>query len=261
MIVKALSIAGSDPSGGAGIQADLKTFSALRVYGMAVITALTAQNTMGVAAVRAVDPEFVESQLDLVLSDIPPEAAKTGILATAPIIEVVAASAKKYGVARLVIDPVMVSTSGLPLLESGAVDVLRRSLMPLALLVTPNTAEAEALTGRPVRSLDDMREAARYIHGLGPKYVLIKGGHLEEAEAADVLFDGSGFHVLRAQRLRARDTHGTGCVLSAAIAAYLALGKDATEAVKGAKVFVTAAIQKGLRIGSGRGPCDPLCLT
>jgi hydroxymethylpyrimidine/phosphomethylpyrimidine kinase len=259
MIPKALTIAGSDPSGGAGIQADLKTFSRLRVYGMAVVAALTAQNTTGVTAVCGVEPDFVAKQLDAVLDDLPPDAVKTGMLATAANVEVVAAKVRQYGITRLIVDPVLVSTSGSALLESGALDVLRRSLMPLALLVTPNMQEAEALTGSEVRTMESMEEAARTIHGWGPTYVLIKGGHLE-GDAIDVLFDGARFSRLRSERIAARDSHGTGCVLSAAIAAYVALGSEIPEAVQLGKEFVSEAIRQGLRIGSGAGPCDPLGL-
>ncbi len=259
MIAKVLTIAGSDPSGGAGIQADLKTFSRLRVYGMAVITALTAQNTKGVAAIQNVDPGFVGKQLDMVLADLPPDAVKTGILANASIVEVVAAKFGEYGISKLVIDPVLASTSGAPLLDPGAIDSLRRTLMPFALLVTPNAREAEILAGREVRTIESMEEAARAIHGYGPKYVLVKGGHIE-GDATDILFDGSRFLRFRSQRVAATDSHGTGCVLSAAIAAYLALGRDVVEAVQLGKQFVTEAIRNGLRIGSGRGPCDPLGL-
>lgn len=259
VIPKALTIAGSDPSGGAGIQADLKTFSRLRVYGMAVITALTAQNTTGVSGVSEVDPDFVARQLDMVLTDLPPDGAKTGMLTTTAIIEVVAAKVRQYGITKLVLDPVMASKSGAVLLKSDAVEVLRRDLLPLALLTTPNIEEAAILTGRDVRTLEAMEEAARAIHGWGPKCVLVKGGHLE-GDAVDVFFDGTEFLRLRSERIPARDSHGTGCVLSAAVTAYLALGKPLQEAVRLGKDFVTGAIRLGLRIGSGSGPCDPLGL-
>ncbi len=259
MISKVLTIAGSDPSGGAGIQSDLKTFSRLRVYGMAVITALTAQNTTGVAAVQDVDAGFVGKQLDMVLADLPPGAVKTGILANASIIEVVAAKVGEYGISKLVIDPVLASTSGAELLDPGAIDSLRRLLMPQALVVTPNAREAEILTGRDVRAIESMEEAARAIYDYGPKYVLVKGGHID-GDAIDILFDGIRFLKFRSERIAARDSHGTGCVLSAAIAAHLALGREVVEAVQLGKQFVTEAIRNGLRIGSGRGPCDPLGL-
>lgn len=255
-----LTIAGSDPSGGAGIQADIKTFSELRVYGMAVIAALTAQNTRGVFAVAEVTPDIVAEQLDAVLSDIPPNATKTGMLLTAGVIEAVAQKLKQYGVGNLVIDPVMVSTSGAPLLNSDAISTFRRTLLPLALLITPNTEEARALTGKPMQTAEDMEEAALQIHGMGARHVLVKGGHLVGDDATDVLFDGKKFSHFKAARIAARDTHGTGCVLSAAIAAHLATGKTVEDAVQLGKEFVTNAIKNGLRIGGGTGPCDPLSL-
>jgi hydroxymethylpyrimidine/phosphomethylpyrimidine kinase len=258
-IKKLLTIAGSDSSGGAGVQADLKTFSRLRVYGMSVITALTAQNTAGVYGVMKVPPEFVARQLDAIFSDIPPDAAKTGMLQSAAIVETVAAKVKEHKLTKLVVDPVMISKSGAPLLDADAVSVFRRALLPLSLVVTPNTEEARALTGKTIRSVDDMEEAALQIHGMGARFVLIKGGHLE-GDAIDVLFDGSDFVHHRAERIPTRDSHGTGCVLSAAIASYIALDKTVPEAVQLGKDFVTEAIRKGLRIGSGRGPCDPLSL-
>jgi hydroxymethylpyrimidine/phosphomethylpyrimidine kinase len=260
MLRKVLTIAGSDSSGGAGIQADLKTFSRLRVYGMSVITALTAQNTTGVSGVMEVPAGFVAQQLDAVFTDIPPDAAKTGMLQSAAIVETVAGKLKDRKLTNLVVDPVMVSKSGARLLSPDAVAIFRRALVPLSLVITPNTEEAQALTGKAVRSVDDMEEAALQIRSLGARYVLIKGGHLEGGDAIDVLFDGSEFVHFRAERVPTRDSHGTGCVLSAAITSYLALGKTVNEAVQLGKDFVTEAIRKGLRIGSGHGPCDPLSL-
>ena len=259
MVPKALTIAGSDPSGGAGIQADLKTFSALRVYGMAVIAALTAQNTVGVASVMAIPAEVVKSQLDTVLSDIPPDAAKTGMLSTAANVGVVAAKVREYGLTKLVVDPVMRSTSGASLLEPEAQLLFRKELLPLALLITPNLDEAHAFTGKPVATIEDMEEAALHIHGMGARNVLVKGGHLE-GDCTDVFFDGKVFFYLRTERIGSRHTHGTGCVLSAAITAYLALGKPLQDAVSEAKQFVTEAIRGGLALGRGTGPCDPLGL-
>jgi hydroxymethylpyrimidine/phosphomethylpyrimidine kinase len=256
----ALTIAGSDPGGGAGIQADLKTFSALRVYGMAVVAAMTAQNTVGIRAVAEVAPDFVAVQLDAVLADIPPDATKTGMLMTAEVIKTVAQKAKQYPIKNLVVDPVMVSTSGTRLMDQDALAAFRRSLLPVALLVTPNLDEAGALTGRSAQSLEQMEMAAREIHGMGVRNVLIKGGHLKSDEAIDVLFNGAEFLYFRSPRLATADTHGTGCVLSAAIAAYLARGESLLKAVELGKDFVTTAIKKALRIGSGTGPCDPLSL-
>jgi len=256
----ALTIAGSDPSGGAGIQADLKTFSRLRVYGMAVITALTAQNTSGVTGTLEVPPEFVARQLDAVLSDIHVDAAKTGMLLTAGVVEVVASKVREYEIRNLVIDPVMISTSGAPLLNSDAVGTFCRTLLPLALVVTPNISEAEMLTGKSITGIGDMEEAALQIHTMGARSVLIKGGHLNGDDATDVLFDGSEFSHFQSPRIRSRDTHGTGCVLSAAITAHLAAGKSLEDAVQPGKDFVSAAIRNGLRLGKGPGPCDPLGL-
>ena len=259
-IKKALTIAGSDPSGGAGIQADLKTFSRLQVYGMAVVAALTAQNTLGVSGIAEVSPDFVSQQLDAVLADIPPDATKTGMLLTASVIEVVSQKVKQYGVANLIIDPVMISSSGASLMNADAMTTFRWGLLPLALLVTPNTEEARALTGKTIQTVEDMEEAALQIHEMGARHVLIKGGHLAGDNATDVLFDGEEFSHFRSERLPTRDTHGTGCVLSAAITAYLAMGKPVHEAVQLGKEFVTNAIRNSLRIGGGTGSCDPLSL-
>jgi hydroxymethylpyrimidine/phosphomethylpyrimidine kinase len=259
VVPKAFTIAGSDPSGGAGVQADLKTFSALRVYGMAVIAALTAQSTVGVASVMPVPAEVLKGQLDTVLSDIQPDATKTGMLSTAANVELVAAKVREYGLTKLVVDPVMLSTSGALLLEPDAQLLFRKELLPLALLITPNLDEARALTGRPVSTVDDMEEAALQIHSMGARNVLVKGGHLE-GDSTDVFFDGKQFFQLRSERIHNRHTHGTGCVFSAAITAYLALGKDLEAAVREGKQFVTAAIRGGLALGRGNGPCDPLGL-
>jgi len=256
----ALTIAGSDPSGGAGIQADIKTFSRLRVYGMAVVAAMTAQNTRGVAAVSEVAPDFVAQQLEAVFSDIRPDAVKTGMLLTSGVIESVGQKLKEYGTSNLVVDPVMISTSGATLMQPDAMTSFRRVILPLAFLVTPNIHEAMALTGRTIRSMAQMEEAAVHIHGTGPRNVLIKGGHAEDADATDVLFDGKTFLKFRAPRIPTRNTHGTGCVFSAAITAYLASGEPIQEAVRLAKEFVTNAIGQALQIGSGAAPCDPLSL-
>jgi hydroxymethylpyrimidine/phosphomethylpyrimidine kinase len=255
----ALTIAGSDSSGGAGIQADLKTFSALKVYGMSVIAALTAQNTTGVSGVMEVDSAFVALQIDTVVTDLRPDAVKTGMLSNAAIIESVAAKLRDHRLTSLVVDPVMVAKSGAALLRAEAMGALRESLLPLALIVTPNTEEAEVLTGATVRNLREMETAAGKIHAMGSRNVLIKGGHLE-GDAIDVFFDGNRFETLRQERISTKDSHGTGCVLSAAITAHLALGKSVEEAVRLGKAFVTDAIRHGLRIGGGHGPCDPLHL-
>ena len=259
MIGKALTIAGSDPSGGAGIQADLKTFSRLGIYGMSVITALTVQNTAGVFGVMAIPSDFVARQLDAVLSDIPPDALKTGMLSNTAIVEVVAGKVREYGLAKLVIDPVIQSKSGMPLLDPDAITAFQRFLLPLALVITPNIEEAEILSRRKIRTAGDMEEAALGIHAMGARHVLVKGGHME-GDATDVFFDGKDFLHLREERIATRDSHGTGCVLSAAITAHLAAGRTVVEAVQLGKGFVTEAIRNGLRIGRGRGPCDPLGL-
>jgi hydroxymethylpyrimidine/phosphomethylpyrimidine kinase len=256
MIPTALTIAGSDPSGGAGVQADLKTFSALKVYGMSVIAALTAQSTLGVREVMEIPAEFVGLQLDAVLSDIPPAGVKTGMLGTAAVVEVVARKLREYRLDNVVVDPVMVSSSGTPLLEASGVEMLKRSLLPAALLVTPNLAEAAALGGMEVRDVAAMEEAARRLHGLGARHVLVKGGHLE-GDAIDVFFDGARIQRLSSPRIRTTNLHGTGCVLSAAVAAYLSLGRPVFEAVVKAKEFVTESIRTGLRLGGGAGPVNP----
>jgi hydroxymethylpyrimidine/phosphomethylpyrimidine kinase len=256
----ALTIAGSDPSGGAGIQADLKTFSRLHVYGMSVITALTAQNTSGVNGVMEVPPDFVARQLDAVLTDIHVDAAKTGMLLAAGIVEVVAQKVREHQIRSLVIDPVMVSTSGAPLLNGDAIGTFRRTLLPLALVITPNVDEARILTGKAITTIADMEEAALQVHGMGAPYVLIKGGHMAGDDVTDVLFDGTDFSHFQSRRIHSSDTHGTGCVLSAAITAEIAAGKGIKEAVQVARELVREAIRHGLRLGKGIGPCDPLTL-
>ncbi|MDD5560192.1 bifunctional hydroxymethylpyrimidine kinase/phosphomethylpyrimidine kinase [Candidatus Methylomirabilis sp.] len=253
----ALTIAGSDSGGGAGIQADLKTFAALGVFGTSAITSVTAQNTVGVQEVYDLPPEFVGRQIDSVLDDIAIDAAKTGMLSSAAIIEVVAAKVKAHAIERLVVDPVMVAKGGAPLLRPDAVNALIEYLLPLALIVTPNVPEAEALTGLTITDLNEMRQAARQIHGLGPRCVVLKGGHLNGC-AIDLLFDGSRFTELDAERIDTLHTHGTGCVFSAAIAAELAKGNPVPEAVASAKRFITAAIRHGFPLGKGVGPTDPI---
>lgn len=256
-IARALSIAGSDSGGGAGIQADLKTFSALGVFGMTAITAVTAQNTTGVSGIVEIPPEMVGLQIDAVVTDIGVDAAKTGMLSSAPIIEVVAERVQRHRLERLVIDPVMIAKSGAPLLRPEAVEALRQRLLPLALVVTPNLHEAAALTGREIRTLEEMETAARALRSLGPRYVVVKGGHLEGA-AVDVVFDGARFERLEAPRIPTRHTHGTGCVFAAAIAAHLARGDEVVTAIRAAKVFITLAITEALPLGHGHGPANPM---
>jgi len=251
-IPRALTIAGSDSGGGAGIQADLKTFSAFRVFGMSVITAVTAQNSVGVQGVENLPPAFVARQLRSVLEDFGADAAKCGMLSTAPIIEAIADVLRERPIANLVVDPVMVAKSGDPLLRPDARQALITRVLPLALVVTPNLPEAEALTGMPVTDRAGMEEAARRIGALGPRHVLVKGGHLK-GDAVDLLWDGRGFQEFSVPRVDSSNTHGTGCTLSAAIAAGLALGHALPDAVARAKSYVTRAIREGFQAGRGVG--------
>ncbi|MEA2521277.1 MAG: hydroxymethylpyrimidine/phosphomethylpyrimidine kinase [Actinomycetota bacterium] len=255
---RALSIAGSDSGGGAGIQADLKTFSALGVYGMTAITAITVQNTQGVSAVQKVDPAIVAAQIAAVATDIGVDAAKTGMLADAAIVRAVARAVREAGIANLVVDPVSVSKHGHLLLEPDAMDALRSEILPLALLVTPNLPEAAALVGFDVRTRDDMRRAGDAVLALGANAVLVKGGHLEGDTSADLLADVHGEEWFEAVRIDTPNTHGTGCTLSAAIAAHLAMGADLRTSVQAGKAFVTEAIAHALSIGKGIGPVDQL---
>jgi hydroxymethylpyrimidine/phosphomethylpyrimidine kinase len=257
----ALTIAGSDSGGGAGIQADLRAFAAIGVHGMSAITALTAQNTVGVFGVVEIDPTFVGQQIDVVVRDIGADATKTGMLATPGIIEVVAAKVGEHHLSPLVVDPVMRAKGGDSLLHADAVDALRGQLLPLALVVTPNLPEAEVLYGRPIDSLSAMREAARAIHALGPRTVVVKGGHLGgDQDAIDVFFDGSAFAELRSPRFDTPHTHGTGCTFASAIAAGLATGLEVAAAVHQAKALVTEAVRHGLALGSGHGPANGMAL-
>lgn len=255
---KALTIAGSDSGGGAGIQADLKTFAALGVYGMSALTAITAQNTVGVQGVYELPAEFVGLQIDSVVDDIGVDAVKTGMLSNAEIIAVVAAKVKEHDLPNLVLDPVMVAKSGDPLLREDARDALISLLLPLAVVVTPNLHEARVLTGLTIENPEDMKKAARAIHRLGARYVVVKGGHLqrreERGESVDVLFDGQEFTLFRSPRIETRNTHGTGCTFASAIAAGLARGQSLVEAVGAAKEFVTMAIRRSLDLGHGHGP-------
>lgn len=256
---RALSIAGSDPSGGAGIQADLKTFSALGVYGMTAITAVTVQNTQGVTGFEAIAPGTVADQIRAVATDVGVDAAKTGMLANAAIVDAVAATVAEVGIGRLIVDPVSVSKHGHALLAPDAVSSLRERLLPLASLVTPNLPEAAVLAGFPVGTREEMRRAAAAILDLGAGAVLVKGGHLADAEtAADLFADGRTEAWIEAPRIDTANTHGTGCTLSAAIAARSAIGDDLRAAVEAGKRFVTEAIRASLAIGRGIGPVDPL---
>jgi hydroxymethylpyrimidine/phosphomethylpyrimidine kinase len=256
-VPRVLIIAGSDSGGGAGIQADLKTVSALGAFGMTAITALTAQNTTGVYGVLEIEPEFVVMQIEACVSDIGCDAAKTGMLASSAVIDAVAAAISDRRVAPLVVDPVMIAKSGASLLKPDAIAALRTKLLPLAAVVTPNLHEAGALTGREIKTLAQMKEVARAIRDLGPENVVVKGGHLENI-AADVFYDGREFTEFRAERIDTKNTHGTGCIFASAIAANLAHGKTVRESVTAAKDFITAAIRAGLAIGKGYGPADPM---
>jgi hydroxymethylpyrimidine/phosphomethylpyrimidine kinase len=252
---KALTIAGSDSGGGAGIQADLKTFAALGVYGSSAITALTAQNTLGVQGVYPVDPEFVGQQIDSVMSDIGAHAAKTGMLFSAEIIQVVAERVRRWGIERLVVDPVMVAKSGDRLLREDAIDALQRELLPLAYIVTPNLGEASVLVGFEVHDKPTMEQAARAIHALGVRIVVVKGGHLADC-ADDLVYDGASMRWLPAEHIDTPHTHGTGCTFSAAIAALLAQGHEPLEAIARAKDYLTAALRAAQPIGAGHSPVN-----
>jgi hydroxymethylpyrimidine/phosphomethylpyrimidine kinase len=256
-VYRALTIAGSDSGGGAGIQADLKTFAALGVHGMSAITAITAQNTVSVTGIMKVDPEMVRKQIRAVVEDIGVDAIKTGMLYSEDIIEVVSDEASKIDV-PLVVDPVMMSKTGAPLLRQEAMRAMRELLIPKATVVTPNAHEAEKLAGIKVNNLRAMEEAAKRIARLGAKGVVIKGGHIKEVEALDVLlYDGKLYH-FKAKRLPSDTTHGTGCSFASAIAAYLAKGLTVPQAVKEAKGFINEAIEHGLRVGRGVGPVNPM---
>jgi hydroxymethylpyrimidine/phosphomethylpyrimidine kinase len=256
--VVALTVAGSDSGGGAGIQADLKTFAAFGVYGVSAITAVTAQNTRGVSAVEAMSPGIVSAQIAAIVDDFQVAALKTGMLANAAIIGAVARVLRVSRTGPLVVDPVMVAKSGDLLLDADAVGALTRELLPLAALVTPNLPEAEALTGMGVRTLDDQREAARRIAALGVRAVVVKGGHAESADIVDVLFDGQAFHEFSHERVPGTSTHGTGCTFSAAITAQLALGRGILQAIPLAQAYVANAIRNAPGLGTGHGPMGHL---
>lgn len=250
----AMTIAGSDPSGGAGIQADLKTFHQHGVYGTSVVTLLTVQNTQKVEAVEVLEPELIVRQLEAVLEDIPPAAAKTGALGNAAVIEALADRAARFTF-PLVVDPVMISKHGTALLESDATVALKRKLLARALLVTPNLPEAAVLAERDVDDVTSMERAAAAIARLGPKHVLVKGGHRRD-DAVDVLWSGGKITRLAGERIESKNTHGTGCVLSAAITARLARGEEVAAAVRGAKAFVAEAIRTNPGLGQGYGPLN-----
>lgn len=254
---KALTIAGSDSGGGAGIQADLKTFASLGVYGLSVVTAVTAQNTIEVAAIAEVPEEVVIAQIDAVLEDIGAHAVKTGMLSSTPIIQNTADRLEAWGVPHLVVDPVMVSKSGAPLLQPDAVEALKKDLLPLANVVTPNVPEAEVLANRAIRTPEDAHEAARAIHALGPEVVIIKGGHMA-GPAIDLVFTGEELIPIEGDRIETKNTHGTGCTYSAAITAFLAMGIDVMESIQLAKRYIENALRQSYAIGEGHSPVNHL---
>jgi hydroxymethylpyrimidine/phosphomethylpyrimidine kinase len=252
----ALTIAGSDSGGGAGIQADLKTFAAHRVYGTCAITAITAQNTQGVITWQALPADLVTAQIEAVAGDIGVDAVKIGMLGTAAIVEAVAAAIAALDLPEVVVDPVMIAKGGHRLLDPDAVEALRAELLPRAHVVTPNIPEAEALAGMPIGTIEDMRTAARRILRLGPRVVLVKGGHLSGPDAVDVAVAADVVIELRRPRIETTSTHGTGCTLSSAIAANLALGLELSDALERAREYLDGAIRHAPRIGQGHGPLD-----
>jgi hydroxymethylpyrimidine kinase/phosphomethylpyrimidine kinase len=253
----ALTIAGSDSGGGAGIQADLKTFAALGVHGASAITAITAQNTVDVTEILELPTRFIRAQIDAVVSDLDVGAAKTGMLSSAEIIEAVADAISDHKITQLVVDPVMVAKGGAKLLRDDAVDALRTKLLPLAAIITPNLPEAEVLLNRSITTLDERRAAARDLRELGPRAVIVKGGHAG-GDATDIYFDGHEMAELTARRIDTANTHGSGCTFSAAIAAGLARGLEPLVATTEAKAFITHAIESALEIGHGHGPVNPM---
>jgi hydroxymethylpyrimidine/phosphomethylpyrimidine kinase len=256
-VYKALTIAGSDSGGGAGIQADLKTFQELKVFGMSALTAVTAQNTLGVQGVYPLSVEAVKQQIESIGTDLGTDAVKTGMLFSSEIIQAVAEKIKQFGWKNIVVDPVMIAKGGAPLLQDEAVSALKNDLLPLATVITPNIPEAEVLTEMTIRTLEDRQKAAKRLHELGVKYVVIKGGHDEgESEAVDLLYDGEEFSYFKSRRVETKHTHGTGCTFAAAITAELAKGSNVKEAVQTAKDFIQAAIENELGIGNGHGPTN-----
>lgn len=253
MMKKVLTIAGSDCSGGAGIQADLKTFSAHGVYGMSVIVSVVAENTSRVIDIQDITPEMIEKQIDAVFEDIEVDAVKVGMLSTPECMRAVAGKLRQYKPEHVVIDPVMYAKNGCPLMDPSAVDALIESILPLADVLTPNIPEAERITGMEIRSVTDMETAAQKIHDMGCRTVVVKGGHAI-GNALDVLFDGKQMHHFETQRIDTKNTHGTGCTFSSAVASQLALGMDICKAVEKAKAYVTTAITHSLAIGKGCGP-------
>jgi hydroxymethylpyrimidine/phosphomethylpyrimidine kinase len=258
VLLRALTIAGSDSGGGAGIQADLKTFSAFGVYGMSVLTAITAQNTVGVQGIETLTPAFIRTQFESVVSDIGVDALKTGMLGTAAVVAAVAAMIADAGLTNLVVDPVMVAKSGDHLLAEDAVQAVRTLLLPLALVITPNVPEAETLVGGPIETVDDMKAAAQRLHDLGPRWIVVKGGHMGGETVTDLLYDGTAFQSLDTPRIETPHTHGTGCTFSAAMTACLAKGRSVPDAFAAAKRYTHAAIAAAPGLGHGHGPLNHL---
>ena len=251
----ALSIAGSDCSGGAGIQADLKTMSSLGVFGMSVIVAVVAENTSRVISILDITPEMIGEQIDAIFEDITVDAVKIGMLSTPICIEAVYRKLLEYKPSNIVVDPVMYAKNGCALMDPTSIECLLRTIVPLATVITPNIPEAECIANMEIKSLDDMREACVIIHKMGVKYVLVKGGHYE-GDATDILYDGQEFYSFVTERIDTKNTHGTGCTLSSAIASFLAKGDDIVTAVGKAKEYVTEAIRYSLEIGKGHGPTN-----
>ncbi|MFB3925893.1 MAG: bifunctional hydroxymethylpyrimidine kinase/phosphomethylpyrimidine kinase [Syntrophales bacterium] len=258
-IKKILTIAGSDSGGGAGIQADLKTIAALGCHGMTVVTALTAQNTRGVQGIFEVPASFIEKQFDSVASDIGIDAAKTGMLAGPETLRTIIGKIREFRIEKLVVDPVMIAKGGASLITDEAKEILKNELLPLSLVVTPNIPEAEFLSKKRISSVEDMKKSAEIIRSLGPRNVLVKGGHLA-GDAVDILYDGTLFHEFRAERIATADTHGTGCTLSAAIAAGVGKGLPVLDAAREAKEYLTASIRSAIRLGGGHGPVNPMAV-
>lgn len=253
----ALTIAGSDSGGGAGIQADLKTFAAFGVFGTSAVTAVTAQNTQTVTSVQEIDVEVIAAQIDAVVSDIRIDVVKTGMLSSAAIVSLVAEKAKEHRFEKLVVDPVMIAASGARLLREDSVESIRNKLLPLATVVTPNIPEAEVLADIEISGIAEMEEASRRIHAMGPKYVILKGGHLEGVDHSDdLLFDGETFETFSAHRIKTTSNHGTGCTFASAIASGLAHSRDINRSVADAKAYVTAAMANAFPVGHGHGPLN-----
>jgi hydroxymethylpyrimidine/phosphomethylpyrimidine kinase len=256
LVATVMTIAGSDSGGGAGIQADLKTFAAFGVYGTSAITAITAQNTHAVTAVHVLPAEMVAAQIDAIVSDIGADIVKTGMLANAEIIETVAVKLQQHDLRRVVVDPVMVAKSGDRLLEASAIEALKTRLLPLATVLTPNLPEAEVLVGAKLTTEEELRDACRELYRLGAQHVVLKGGHRPGPEVVDLFYDGESFIPFTLPRVETTSTHGTGCTLASAIAANLAIGHDVTTAVVRAKEYLTEAIRQAFPIGHGHGPVN-----